>query len=151
MAKTTRIKKNLAPPDGYDKIKPTIDKLVARLKSAQAESNKTVSRNQSLWPIYKLNHQISRYIYDMYYTRKLISKQLYDWLLLQSYANKDLIAKWKKQGYETLCCVNCIMVQDKNHNQACICRVPKSTLIKNNDEKPVECITCGCRGCASSD
>lgn len=42
----------------------------------------------------------SRYIYDMYYEREAISKQLYDWLLKNGYADANLIAKWKKQGYE---------------------------------------------------
>ncbi len=42
----------------------------------------------------------SRYIYDMYYEKEAISKQLYDWLLKNNYADANLIAKWKKQGYE---------------------------------------------------
>lgn len=44
--------------------------------------------------------QGSRYIYDMYYEKEAISKQLYDWLLKNKYAEANLIAKWKKQGYE---------------------------------------------------
>ena len=42
----------------------------------------------------------SRYIYDLYYDKEAISKQLYDWLLKNGYADANLIAKWKKQGYE---------------------------------------------------
>lgn len=42
----------------------------------------------------------SRYIYDLYYEKEAISKQLYDWLLKHGYADGNLIAKWKKQGYE---------------------------------------------------
>mgnify|MGYP001657864554 CR=1 FL=1 len=42
----------------------------------------------------------SRYIYDLYYEKEAISKQLYDWLLKNGYADANLIAKWKKQGYE---------------------------------------------------
>ncbi|ODV79508.1 Bud site selection protein 31 [Suhomyces tanzawaensis NRRL Y-17324] len=159
MPKASRIKKNAPPPAGYDKVSPTLTKLQAKLKQAQvAQSVRTGSsastKQLSLWPIMQINHQISRYVYDMYYKRKLISRELYDWLLVQSYVNGDLIAKWKKQGYEHLCCVQCIMVQDKNHKNACVCRVPKATLLKNGDEestKAVECVTCGCRGCASTD
>lgn len=49
----------------------------------------------------------SRYIYDLYYEKEAISKQLYDWLLKNNYADANLIAKWKKQGYEKvcLCCI----------------------------------------------
>ena len=42
----------------------------------------------------------SRYIYDLYYEKEAISKTLYDWLLKNGYADANLIAKWKKQGYE---------------------------------------------------
>lgn len=42
----------------------------------------------------------SRYIYELYYEKEAISKQLYDWLLKNKYADAMLIAKWKKQGYE---------------------------------------------------
>jgi len=45
----------------------------------------------------------SRYIYDMYYEKEAITKQLYDWLLKNGYADATLIAKWKKQGYEKVC------------------------------------------------
>lgn len=36
----------------------------------------------------------------MYYEKEAISKQLYEWLLKNGYADANLIAKWKKQGYE---------------------------------------------------
>ena len=42
----------------------------------------------------------SRYIYELYYEKEAISKPLYDWLLKNGYADGNLIAKWKKQGYE---------------------------------------------------
>ncbi len=50
-----------------------------------------------LTPIF---HPGSRYIYELYYEKEAISKQLYDWLLKNGYADASLIAKWKKQGYE---------------------------------------------------
>lgn len=42
----------------------------------------------------------SKYIYELYYEKEAISKPLYDWLLKNNYADANLIAKWKKQGYE---------------------------------------------------
>ena len=45
----------------------------------------------------------SRYIYELYYDKEAISKTLYDWLLKNGYADGNLIAKWKKQGYEKVC------------------------------------------------
>lgn len=139
------------PPEGYEKIKPTLVKLQGKLREAQDKQLSTENKQSSLWPIIRIHHQINRYIYSLYYERKLISKELYEWLLLQKYANKDLIAKWKKQGYEKLCCLNCIVPRETNSRNMCICRVPKQTLEENEDRSDFECITCGCRGCASTD
>lgn len=38
-------------------------------------------------PIMRITHARSRYIYDLYYKRELISRELYDWLLKQGYAD----------------------------------------------------------------
>ena len=43
-------------------------------------------------------------------------------------ADKNLIAKWKKQGYENLCCLRCIQTRDTNFGTNCVCRVPKGKL-----------------------
>jgi bud site selection protein 31 len=40
-------------------------------------------------PIMRLSHARSRYIYDLYYKRELISRELYDWLLKQKYADAE--------------------------------------------------------------
>lgn len=39
-------------------------------------------------------------MYELYYEKEAISKQLYEWLLKNGYADAMLIAKWKKTGYE---------------------------------------------------
>jgi len=54
-------------------------------------------------PLTSLGCVGSRYIYDLYYEKEAISRQLYDWLLKNGYADATLIAKWKKQGYEKVC------------------------------------------------
>ena len=54
--------------------------------------------------------------------------ELYDYCIREGYADKNLIAKWKKQGYENLCCLRCIQPRDTNFGTNCICRVPKSKL-----------------------
>lgn len=140
--------KQKKPPEGYDVVQPTLTKLLAKLKDAQKQALTTDLKTTSLWPILKLNHQISRYVYLMYYERKAISKELYGYLLRQPHVNADLIAKWKKQGYEHLCCVRCIIVSEKNHGTTCVCRVPKAQV---GDRNADGCVTCGCRGCSSVD
>lgn len=135
------------PPADYAKIEPTIAKLQAKLKDAQRKSITSESKHASLWPILKLNHQIARYVFSMY-QKKAISKELYEYLLRQKYVDANLIAKWKKQGYENLCCVRCIIANEHNHQTTCLCRVPKG-------ERKVDigegCVACGCLGCSSKD
>jgi bud site selection protein 31 len=122
----------------------------------------------------------SRYIYDLYYQKEAISKKLYEYLLKNGYADANLIAKWKKEGYEKLCCLRCIQSKETNFGSVCICRVPRARLVREEETKDgeaedgdgdgdgdgevvkkrkdpdgvgreIECVNCGCRGCASSD
>uniref|UniRef100_A0A8C5ZCN0 Protein BUD31 homolog n=1 Tax=Marmota marmota marmota TaxID=9994 RepID=A0A8C5ZCN0_MARMA len=44
--------------------------------------------------------------------RKAISRELYKYCIKEGYADKNLIAKWKKQGYENLCCLRCNQTRD---------------------------------------
>ena len=60
----------------------------------------------------------SRYIYDLYYEKEAISKTLYDYLLKNGYADGNLIAKWKKQGYEKVR-TTCLFVGDGNTKRKC--------------------------------
>ena len=112
---------------------------------AETEPHEGKRINESLWPIFKIHHQKSRYIYDMYHRRKIISRELYDYCLKERIADANLIAKWKKSGYENLCCLRCIQTRDTNFGTNCICRVPKAKL---EEGKIVECVHCGCRGCS---
>ncbi len=136
------------PPAGWDEIEPTIMELNQRMRDAENDPNEGKRKPEAIWPILRIHHQRSRYIYELFRMKKQISKDLYEWCLRQNYADGNLIAKWKKPGYEKLCCLMCI--QQKNHNfgTTCICRVPKDKLEEN---KTVECVHCGCRGCASGD
>jgi bud site selection protein 31 len=126
MPKVRRSKK--APPEGWELIEPTLDELEQKMREAETESHEGKRKNESLWPIFKIHHQKSRYIYDLFYRRKAISRELYDYCLTENIADKNLIAKWKKQGYENLCCLRCIQARDTNFGTNCICRVPKGKL-----------------------
>jgi hypothetical protein len=55
--------------------------------------------------------------------------------------HSSLIAKWKKTGYEKLCCLRCIQTKDMNYQgSTCICRVPKAQIRAGT---VVECVHCG--------
>lgn len=125
--------------------------------TAETEPHEGKRKVESLWPIFRLHHQRSRYIFDLFYKRKAISRgivvgfglvvfvlfrdvlmevvnllfsfaELYEYCIKEGYADKNLIAKWKKQGYENLCCLRCIQTRDTNFGTNCICRVPKGKL-----------------------
>ncbi|RPB05873.1 G10 protein [Choiromyces venosus 120613-1] len=136
------------PPEGFDDIEDTLLEFANKMKDAENAPHEGKRKNESTWAIFQIAHQRSRYIYDLYYDKEAISKDLYTWLLKHGYADANLIAKWKKQGYEKLCCLRCIQAKENNFNATCICRVPKARLGK---EQAVECVSCGCRGCASGD
>lgn len=110
---------------------------------AENESHEGKRKMETLWPIIRITHTRTRYIYDLYYKREAISQDLYDWLIKEEYAdakyvllhprrrrrvkmrrrelidvsfsfalsNDSLIAKWKKSGYEKLCCARCIQTR----------------------------------------
>ncbi|KAI1168537.1 cell cycle control protein cwf14 [Nemania serpens] len=136
------------PPAGFDDIRDDLEVFGIKMKDAQSAPTNNAPKHQAQWPIFQIAHQRSRYVYELYYEKEAISKPLYDWLLKNGYADPILIAKWKKQGYEKLCCLRCIQTKETNFQSTCICRVPKAQL---KDEQDVQCVNCGCRGCASSD
>lgn len=137
--------KRKQPPDGWELIEPTLDELEQKMREAQTAPHEGKRKTETVWPIFKINHQKSRYIYDLYYKRKAISKELYEYCLGERIADANLIAKWKKPGYENLCCLRCIQTRDTNFGTNCVCRVPKTKL---EEGKVVECIHCGCHGCS---
>lgn len=77
----------------------------AKMKDAEREPQEGKRRCEAMWPIFRLHHQRSRYVYEMFYKKKAISKDLYDWCLREGWGDSMLIAKWKKNGYEKLCCL----------------------------------------------
>ncbi|TIC06449.1 G10 protein [Wallemia mellicola] len=107
-----RTQRTKQPPEGFEAIEQILDDYSRKMRDVEAESIDGKRKNETLWPIMRISHTRSRYIYDLYYKRKQISKELYDWLLKQGYADANLIAKWKKQGYEKLCCTRCIQSRD---------------------------------------
>ncbi|KAL8723448.1 MAG: hypothetical protein Q9225_000279 [Loekoesia sp. 1 TL-2023] len=88
------------PPDGFEDIEDILLEFSNKMKDAENASHEGKKKHEVLWPIFQISHQRSRYIYELYYDKEAISKQLYDWLLKNGYADSNLIAKWKKQGYE---------------------------------------------------
>jgi len=95
--------KRKPPPEGFSDIEDDLLVFSNKMKDAQNTPTDNIPKHQAQWPVFQISHQRSRYIYELYYEKEAISKQLYDWLLKNGYADAMLIAKWKKQGYEKVC------------------------------------------------
>jgi hypothetical protein len=78
-----------------DLIEPTLDEIEGKMREAELAPHEGKRKVETLWPIFKIHHQKSRYIYDLYYKRKTISKELYEYCIKQSVADKNLIGKLK--------------------------------------------------------
>lgn len=100
-----------APPDGFSDLEATLLEFAQRLRDATTSSGGGggggggrpaigTRKHEAAWPVFQITHQRSRYIYELYYEKEAISKELYDWLGRNGYVDLLLVAKWKKQGYE---------------------------------------------------
>ena len=67
------------------------------MRDAENESHEGKRKTESLWPIMRISHTRSRYIYELYYKREAISKQLYDWLLKEGYADAKCVFCYSKE------------------------------------------------------
>lgn len=143
-----RPRRRKRPPAGFEEIEPTLEQFNKQMREVEVAPVESRRKVEALWPVHQINHQRSRYVYSLFYKKKEISREVYDYCLREKLVDPVLIAKWKKPGYEKLCCLLCIQGSNQNFGTACICRVPKEKL---DEERKFECRHCGCRGCASGD
>jgi bud site selection protein 31 len=69
-----------------------LDDYAKKMRDAENESHEGKRKAESLWPIMRITHARSRYIYELYYKREAISKELYEWLLKQEYADAGYVS-----------------------------------------------------------
>ncbi|KAJ6739365.1 hypothetical protein OIU74_004184 [Salix koriyanagi] len=88
-------------PEGWELIEPTLRELDGKMREAELDPHDGKRKCEALWPIFKITHQKSRYIYDLYYRRNEISKELYEFCLDQGYGDRNLIAK-VEEGFQNI-------------------------------------------------
>jgi bud site selection protein 31 len=98
-------------------------------------------------PIHRINHERSRYVYELHYKKKEISRELLDFCIREKVVDGNLIAKWKKPGYEFLCSVAAINKGSTNFGTTSVCRVP----LRLRSGKIGPSAETGCISCASCD
>ncbi|KAJ3305689.1 Component of the SF3b subcomplex of the U2 snRNP [Kappamyces sp. JEL0829] len=84
------------PPDGWELIEPTLAEIGRKMRDEENTPLGEKRKIEANWGIFRLHHQRTRYIYELYFKRKSISKALYDYCVKEKYADANLIAKWKK-------------------------------------------------------
>lgn len=135
-------------PEGWDEVEPQLLEFQQQMNDAVNEPHEGKRRNEATWKINKIHYERSRYIYELYYKKKAISRQLYDFLLKEKYGDAMLIAKWKKPGFEYLCSLMAIDKRNTNFGTTSICRVPLH-LRKPGPQSAA--VNTGCISCASTE
>jgi bud site selection protein 31 len=94
-----RTLKTKKAPKGFEDILPVLDEFEKQMKDTENAPLDAQRKVEHLWKITQIHHQRSRYIYELFYAKKEISRELYDFLLQEKYADANLIGKWKKNGF----------------------------------------------------
>ena len=131
------------PPAGFELIEERLNDFKAKMREAEAETTEYKRKTELLWPILRLTHQRTRYVYQMF-LKKVISQDVLNYCQQLALIDSGLVSYWKRPGYEHLCCLQCAQ-KTSQFGGACICRVPANQLATMD---PFECKACGCRGCS---
>lgn len=135
-------------PEGWDDVIPQLEEFQQQMRDAVNEPHEGKRRNEATWQITKIHYERSRYVFELFHKKKAISRELYDYLLLEKHADAALIAKWKKPGYEFLCSLQAIDKRNSNFGTTALCRVPLH-LRKPGSTGPT--VSTGCISCASQE
>jgi len=135
-------------PEGWDEVAPQLEEFQSQMRDAVNEPHEGKRRNEATWPITRIHYERSRYIYELYYKKKAISRELYDFLLQEKWGDANLIAKWKKPGYEFVCSLQALDKKGTNFGTTSLCRVPLH-LRKPGPQGPS--VNTGCISCASTE
>ncbi|CAM9121767.1 unnamed protein product [Ectocarpus sp. 6 AP-2014] len=142
----SRFARKERPPPGFEILEPTLNALENELREKVNEQHEGKRKNEALWPVFQITWQRSRYVYDMHYVYKAITKDVLEYCIRSKLVDGPLMAKWKKPGYERLCSTYVINTKNYKFGTVSICRVPKQYLSAGT---VVEDVNTGCRGCAT--
>ncbi|KAI1234321.1 hypothetical protein IHE44_0003362 [Lamprotornis superbus] len=76
------------PPDGWELMQPPLEELDQKMREAETVLHEGKRKVESLWPICRIHHQKTHYIFDLFYKRKAISRELYECCIKEGYADK---------------------------------------------------------------
>ena len=79
-------------PKGFEIIEDVLDEFEEKMREAVIETHEGKRKTEALWPILRINHQRSRYVYQQY-KKKKIDKKVYQFCQRQKYTDKALQTK----------------------------------------------------------
>ncbi|PNH09682.1 Protein BUD31 2, partial [Tetrabaena socialis] len=141
--------KGKKPPEGWELIEEVIEDFEQQLKEAVNEEHEGKRKTELTWKIHRLHWEKNRFIYDLMYQRKVMARDLYDWLVREKVADGALISKWRKPGYEILCSMLAIQKGNHNFGTTSHCRVPMRA--RGKQQRITPDVQTGCISCASGD
>lgn len=141
--------KNKKPPEGWELIEEVIEDFEQQLKEAVNEEHEGKRKAELTWKIHRLHWEKNRFIFDLMYQRKVMSRELYDYLVREKIADGALISKWRKPGYEILCSMLAIQKNNHNFGTTSHCRVPLH--LRASQQRITPDVQTGCVSCASGD
>lgn len=68
--------KNKKLPEGWELIEEVIEDFEAQMKEAVNEEHEGRRKNELTWKIHRIHWEKNRFIYDLMYVRKVMSKEL---------------------------------------------------------------------------
>lgn len=68
--------KGRTPPEGWDQLEATVEDYERQMRDAVAEDHEGKRRNETTWRIHRLHFEKNRFIYDLMYKRKALSREL---------------------------------------------------------------------------
>ena len=63
-------------PEGWSQIEEVIDDFEAQMKDAVNEEHEGKRKSESTWKIHRLHWEKNRFVYDLMYVRKAMSREL---------------------------------------------------------------------------
>lgn len=136
-------------PEGWELIEEVVEDFEQQMKEAVNEEHEGKRKTELTWKIHRLHWEKNRFIYDLMYQRKVMSKELFEWLVREKVADGALISKWRKPGYEILCSMLAIQKGNHNFGTTSHCRVPMRA--RASQQRITPDVQIGCISCASGD
>lgn len=68
--------KNKKPPEGWELIEEVIEDFEGQMKEAVNEEHEGRRKNELAWKIHRIHWEKNRFIFDLMYQRKVMSKDL---------------------------------------------------------------------------